>query len=152
MTDWIAEAHAEIFRTGSRVTTKTDKCNLSTVSAVQLECISASDQHLLSVSSVQGWGTLEKLLLSADLMEAAMSVCDQHSDGAAAREEMRKQCMDLPFDLQLDLFDHFTGTPWRGRSSWPSYSSPSAQPLPAPEKCAPNATRSLACCHEGSTP
>ena len=43
------------------------------------------------------------------LLEAAMSVCDQHADNDAAKQEMREQCLELPPHLQADLLDHFTG-------------------------------------------
>ena len=43
---------------------------------------------------VNARGTTEKLLA------AAMRVCDQHGDNAAACEEMRQQCLALPPHLR----------------------------------------------------
>lgn len=45
----------------------------------------------------------------ADLLQAAMRVCDHHGDCDAARQEMRDQCMALPPHLQTDLLEYFTG-------------------------------------------
>ncbi|WP_218510848.1 hypothetical protein [Variovorax sp. dw_308] len=47
---------------------------------------------------------------AADLLEAAMRVCDLHGDGDEAREEMRRDCLALPPHLQADLLGH-----WRGK-------------------------------------
>lgn len=41
------------------------------------------------------------------LVEAAMRACDHHGDGPAAREEMRRQCLETPPHLHADLADHF---------------------------------------------
>lgn len=43
------------------------------------------------------------------LLVAAMSACDSHGDGDAARQEMRDQVVATPTHLQADLLDHFTG-------------------------------------------
>lgn len=48
---------------------------------------------------------------SNDRPEAAMKVCDRHGDGEAAREQMRQQCLELSPAMQLDLLQHFQGTP-----------------------------------------
>lgn len=48
--------------------------------------------------------------LAADLLHAAMQVCDRHGDNEAARQEMREQCLALPLHLQADLLQHFKGT------------------------------------------
>jgi hypothetical protein len=47
--------------------------------------------------------------LAADLLHAAMKVCDRHGDNDTARQEMRDQCLALPPHLQVDLLKHFTG-------------------------------------------
>ena len=47
--------------------------------------------------------------LTADLVEAAMRVCDEHGDGQAARDEMRADCLALSPRLQADLLNHFRG-------------------------------------------
>ena len=52
-------------------------------------------------------GPLTAHRLTADLLKAAMRVCDRHGDGKAAREAMRRDCLDTPLHLQADLLDHF---------------------------------------------
>lgn len=46
---------------------------------------------------------------TAQLLAAAMRACDHHHDGPAAREQMRRECLELPPHLQRDLLDHFKG-------------------------------------------
>ena len=48
---------------------------------------------------------------SARLVAAAMKVCDQHNDNAAAREEMRLDCQNTPVHLRAELLGHFTNSP-----------------------------------------
>ncbi|MDM0113928.1 hypothetical protein QTI66_17365 [Variovorax sp. J22R133] len=43
----------------------------------------------------------------ADILEIAMRVCDLYGDEAAAREEMRADCIATPHHLRADLLDHF---------------------------------------------
>ena len=50
------------------------------------------------------------------LFEAAMRACDHHGDGPAAREEMRRQCLETPPHLHADLTDHFQKTYSKGKS------------------------------------
>jgi hypothetical protein len=45
-----------------------------------------------------------------DLIAWAMKTCDRYGDGPAAREEMRRQCVETPPHLQPDLLDHFRRT------------------------------------------
>lgn len=47
--------------------------------------------------------------LTADLLRAAMTVCDRYDDGETARAEMRADCLALPPHLQADLLEHFKG-------------------------------------------
>lgn len=47
--------------------------------------------------------------LAADLIHAAMKVCDMHGDDDVARQDMREQCLALPLHLQADLLEHFKG-------------------------------------------
>ena len=54
-------------------------------------------------------GALTVHRLTADLIQAAMKVCDRHGDRDAARQEMREQCLALPPHLQADLLEHFRG-------------------------------------------
>lgn len=53
--------------------------------------------------------SIEVRQLAADLIQAAMRVCDRYGDDDAARQEMREQCLELPPHLQADLLEHFTG-------------------------------------------
>ena len=46
---------------------------------------------------------------TAALTTAAMKVCDRFGDNAAAREEMRLDCINTPAHLRADLMAHFTG-------------------------------------------
>jgi hypothetical protein len=43
------------------------------------------------------------------LVDTAMKVCHRHGDGEAAREEMCRQCLELPQRLQADLPGAFPG-------------------------------------------
>ena len=43
----------------------------------------------------------------ADLLAAAMRCCDKHGDGPEAREEMKRQCLEIPAHLRGDLLDYF---------------------------------------------
>ena len=45
----------------------------------------------------------------AELLEAAMGVCDQHGDGLAARADMERDCLSMPLHFRADLLDHFRG-------------------------------------------
>jgi hypothetical protein len=56
-------------------------------------------------------GALTGHRIKADLIRAAMKVCDQFNDNEAARADMRRQCLELPPHLQADLLDHFNGKP-----------------------------------------
>ena len=54
-------------------------------------------------------GTLTAHRVTADLLWAAMRVCEMYGDDDAARQEMRDQCTALPLHLQADLLQHFNG-------------------------------------------
>lgn len=45
-----------------------------------------------------------------DLLKAAMRACDHHSDGEAARADMRADCLATPTHQRLDLLHHFEQT------------------------------------------
>jgi hypothetical protein len=45
---------------------------------------------------------------AADLIDAAMRVCDHHGDGEEARADMRADCLATPPHLRVDLLDHLT--------------------------------------------
>ena len=103
MTDWLARAKARITETADSCTDKTDERGVLSVLSVPPRAVSENSMGVSSVSSVRTQGILEKRTLAADLIEAAMRVCDRHGDGPAAREEMRQQCLDLPADRRADL-------------------------------------------------
>ena len=46
---------------------------------------------------------------TAALTAAAMRVCARYGDNAAAREQMRLDCLNTPSHLRADLLAHFTG-------------------------------------------
>ena len=52
-------------------------------------------------------GPLTAHRLTADLLKAAMRVCDKYGDSKAAREAMRRECLELSPHLQADLLIHF---------------------------------------------
>lgn len=41
------------------------------------------------------------------LLTAAMRACDHWQDGPAAREQMRRECLDTPLHLRAGLLAHF---------------------------------------------
>lgn len=47
---------------------------------------------------------------TADLLVAAMRVCDRHRDGPVARAQMRRDCLATPPHLRSDLLQHFLHT------------------------------------------
>ena len=47
---------------------------------------------------------------TAQLLAAAMQVCDRHGDAEPARQEMRAECLALPPHLQADALAHFQQT------------------------------------------
>ena len=44
------------------------------------------------------------------LIESAMRACDHFGDGDAARNDMRRQCLNTPIHVRADLLDHFNHT------------------------------------------
>lgn len=109
MTSWMARAKEKIAQSANSGTGPTDERGVLSVLAVRSNGVSGNPRGVSSVSSVRWDGIPEKHTLAADLVDAAMKVCDQHGDGEAAREEMRRQCLDLPQRLQADLLEHFRG-------------------------------------------
>jgi hypothetical protein len=111
MSNWTARLKSELLKTGLEGTAKTDIRGVSSVTSVPPGAVYHFPDRLSSVSSVGVWSVFENTQLASDLIEAAMKVCDQHGDGEAARQEMRRDCMELSPRLQLDLLQHFTGIP-----------------------------------------
>ena len=48
---------------------------------------------------------------TTELIAAAMKRCDEFNDSEAAREQMRRDCLELSPELQADLLEHFRGKP-----------------------------------------
>lgn len=48
----------------------------------------------------------ESARMTADLLAAAMRVCDAWGDTPAAREQMRRDCLSTPPHLRADLLDY----------------------------------------------
>lgn len=49
-------------------------------------------------------------LTAAELIVAAMRACDHWADGAEARDQMRRECMEVPPHQLADLLEHFQKT------------------------------------------
>ena len=67
--------------------------------------------HGATFEDVPAWpmqpGSFTAHRLTADLLKAAMAVCDRHGDDDAKRQDMRVQCLETPPHLHADLLDHF---------------------------------------------
>ena len=111
MINWASRLKSEISKMGHGSTDVTDKTNHLAILAVHTGAVFKFPDRFSSVSSVGVWAVFENSVLAADLIEAAMKVCDQHGDGEAARADMRQQCMELSPAMQADLLDHFNGKP-----------------------------------------
>jgi|JI10StandDraft_1071094.scaffolds.fasta_scaffold1292107_2 hypothetical protein len=46
----------------------------------------------------------------AELIAAAMKACDFHKDSDAGREEMRRQVLEVPHELRVDLLEYFSNS------------------------------------------
>lgn len=79
--------------------------------AANEECISpACTPPISRLAGLAGIAeSIEARQIAADLVRAAMRVCDRHGDDEAARQAMRDECLALPAHLQADLLDHFEG-------------------------------------------
>lgn len=114
MIDWAAKA-----RVFSNVcqdpTPKTPITHVSGVSGVPSEAVGESASEVSGVLgvAVSVGPNVDHATLEADLLHAAMRVCDRHGDGQAARDEMRTDCLATPLHLRQDLLDHFRGKPAR---------------------------------------
>ncbi|ABD70547.1 hypothetical protein Rfer_2835 [Rhodoferax ferrireducens T118] len=112
MTNWTNRAKVAISKMAQGGADITDETTLLSVLAVPPGAVYHFPDRLSSVSSVSsvgGWAVFQNRALAADLIEAAMKVCDGHGDGETARAQMRQQCIELPPHLQADLLQHFLG-------------------------------------------
>ena len=111
MINWTARTRLVFSEMGQDSTDKTDETALLSVLSVPPELVYNRPARLSSVSSVGVRAFFENQQLALDLIDAAMKVCDQHGDGEAARQHMRRDCLALPPHLQADLLDHFNDKP-----------------------------------------
>ena len=114
MNKWLARAKTCFSDEGQGCTDRTDETPLLSVLAAPPEAIYKLPDRLSSVSSVGVWAVLEKTQLAQDLINAAMKQCDEFNDSEAAREQMRRDCLELSPELQADLHEHFIGKPVGG--------------------------------------
>jgi len=52
----------------------------------------------------------ESARITSELLTAAMHACNHWGDGPAAREQMRRDCLNTPPHLRADLLAHFRTT------------------------------------------
>lgn len=52
----------------------------------------------------------EPLPTAHDLVRAGMRSCDYWRDSEAARDQMRRDCMEIPAQQRADLIQHFEET------------------------------------------
>lgn len=50
---------------------------------------------------------IEPMPSAQDLLAAARRACDHWSDSPAAREQMRRECLEIPPHYRADLIKHF---------------------------------------------
>lgn len=110
MSNWTARATALFLETAHPATDKTDETPFLSVLSVPTRTIYETPVRVSSVLSVGGGAIFKNRILAADLLQAAMKVCDEHGDGESARDEMRQQCLALPPHLQKELLALFSGT------------------------------------------
>lgn len=127
--NWTARAKAAFLQKCPERTDKTDERGVLTVSSVPsgrvyefpqgvssvlavptqglCEKTQFPDAGVSSVSSVGVVALFENCIPADELIEAAMRACDHWNDSAAAREQMRRECLDTPIHLRAELRDHF---------------------------------------------
>lgn len=109
MIDWTARAKARFSQTPQVRPDETDKTG-PTFRDEPGECTAKTDTTgVSSVSSVGVVALFENRMLAAELMDAAMLVCDLHGDDEKAREDMRQDVDNTPADQRADLLEYFRG-------------------------------------------
>lgn len=108
--NWLARAKAHFSETAPTPTDKTDERGVLSVSSVPPGRVYEFSRGVSSVSSVGVTGIFENCISVEELIEAAMRCCDHHGDGPAAREEMKRQCLEIPPNLRAELLAHFERT------------------------------------------
>lgn len=98
---------AQLWGDGIRLVLSADQLNL-TVPAGKLTdadraLILANKQPLIRFLT-------EAQATTAELLKAAMRVCDHHGDKEDARDQMRRDCLATPPHMKADLLKHLTGT------------------------------------------
>lgn len=109
MIDWTARAKARFSQTPQELPDKTDETCRAVLDKPEDGTAKTDKTGVSSVSSVGVVALFENRMLSADLMEAAMLVCDLHGDDEKAREDMRQDVANTPFEQRADLLEYFRG-------------------------------------------
>ncbi len=115
MSKWAAIAKTHFLHKAGEGTPKTPETRLMGVLGVAPRHLFKNEGGVLGVLGV-GMPPIYKnepandVGLMARLIEAAMRACDHHGDNAAAREQMRSECLATPADLWADLLAHFNET------------------------------------------
>ena len=115
MSKWAAIAKTHFLHKARGDTPKTPETRLMGVMGVVPRHLSKNEGGVLGVSGV-GVPPIYKnepfddARVLACLIKAAMRACDHFSDNAAAREQMRQDCLDTPAHLRADLLQHFNET------------------------------------------
>jgi len=95
--NWLAKAKAHFSETAQA---PTDKRGVSAVSSVGVTAI------------------FENRISVEELIQAAMRACDHWGDSDEARQEMKRQCLEVPPHLREELREHFEHNyPGRGRDN-----------------------------------
>lgn len=110
MTGWAQRARAHFSGMPEGRTDRADETKVASVSAVPFGAVCRNRERVASVSSVGVAAILENRALAADLLAAAMRVCDHHGDGTDARDAMRQDVMNTPEHLRPDLLAYFLQT------------------------------------------
>lgn len=104
---WLALAKAHFSEKGQNPTDKTDEMGVLSVSSVPSGRIYEFQRGVSSVSSVGVTGIFENCISAEELIEAAMRACDHWGDSPQARDDMRRQCKEIPVHLRGELMEHF---------------------------------------------
>ncbi len=104
---WLARAKAHFQTNGQCPTDRTDESQVSSVLAVPSGGVYEIQHEVSSVSSAGAAYVTEKNVSPEELLEAAMRACDFHGDNSAAREQMRRECLELSTTVRADLLEYF---------------------------------------------
>lgn len=89
----------------------TPETHLLGVLGVAYRCVPANEAEILGVLGVHPPGLPESHhVKEAELVAGAMKACNHFNDSAVAREEMRRQVLEVPRDQWQGLIVHFNTT------------------------------------------